>query len=59
MHPETNINPNNIVKGTIGNTVLDYEKVCVDGVEYLERTSGHKGYFAPHMKPDGSLYTCQ
>ena len=35
-----------------------FETVCVDGVEYLSWAVGHRGYFAPHYKPNGDLYLC-
>lgn len=27
----------------------DYTTVCIHGVEYLHRASGHKGYLAPRI----------
>lgn len=36
-----------------------YQKVCIDGVEYLQREGGYHGYMAPHFKQDGSLYICE
>ncbi len=48
---------------TTGNTYsgnVKFERICVDGVEYLYNgaESLYKGLFAPHMRPDGSLYLC-
>lgn len=38
------------------NKELGYKIYCIDGVEYLyvEEFGG----LAPHLKPDGALYTC-
>ncbi len=36
-----------------------FEKLCIDGVEYLHRNrGGHNAIMSPHFKPDGTLYTC-
>jgi hypothetical protein len=35
-----------------------FERICIDGVEYLTRQMGHRGFMSAHFKPDGSLYTC-
>lgn len=40
------------------------DRLCRDGVEYLAftkmNTSGDISYsIVPHLKPDGSLYTCK
>ena len=32
---------------------------CVDGVEYLFLNNWREGYAAPHMKQDGTVYTCE
>ena len=41
-----------------------FDVVCYSGVEYLvyaEHSGGHQGFgfMAPHMKPDGSVHTCE
>ena len=36
----------------------EFNKICIDGVEYLQRVQGYGGYLAPHMKVDGTVYKC-
>jgi hypothetical protein len=31
---------------------------CIDGVEYLKLNKNRGGSLTPHLKPDGSPYTC-
>lgn len=47
------------ILGKKNNTTVYYDQVCIDGVEYLERDIPYKGFFAPHIKPDGTAYTCK
>jgi len=44
--------------GTANSGEVTYERVCVDGVEYLYKSMGHGKLFAPHFRPNGTLYTC-
>lgn len=44
--------------GTINGGGREFKKVCIDNVEYLMRSCGHRGYMSPHFHPDGTLYTC-
>lgn len=42
---------------------ITFDKVCVDGVQYLIRVgtprNTHAGVMAPHFKPDGTLHLCK
>jgi len=44
--------------GSTTSGTVDYDLVCIDGIEYLKNWSAHRGYFAPHFRQDGSLYLC-
>lgn len=35
-----------------------YTRVCIDGVEYLQKSGRGDFTLAPHFKPDGNLYLC-
>ena len=44
--------------GTSTSGDLNYDRICIDGVEYLRRRVGHTAELAAHFKTDGSLYLC-
>jgi hypothetical protein len=39
-------------------TAGDHRFVCIDGVEYLESGSHAGEPTTPHLKPDGTPYSC-
>lgn len=44
----------NIISGNI-----EFERHCIDGVEYLYRKTGlYEVFSSPHYKQDGTLYIC-
>lgn len=45
-------------RGTTTSGEYTFSRICIDGVEYLQRSGHQHGYFAPHFKPDGTLYLC-
>jgi hypothetical protein len=45
-------------RGTTTSGDYTFSRICIDGVEYLQRTGHQHGYMAPHFKPDGTLYLC-
>jgi hypothetical protein len=44
--------------GTAFSGNYKFERICIDGVEYLHYNWGYQSGLSPHFKPDGSLYTC-
>jgi len=44
--------------GSVTSGAKEYNRICIDGVEYLKTGTGRMGFFAPHFRQDGSLYLC-
>jgi predicted small secreted protein len=40
-------------------TGRDFDIICIDGVEYLIRGVGYKGFMSVHMQQDGKPFTCK
>ena len=38
---------------------LDFDRICIDDVQYLYRSGGHRGYMSPSYNIDGSLNLCK
>ena len=48
--------PEKVGQITSGDT--QFERICIDGVEYLQQLRGNRGLLAAHFKPDGTVYAC-
>jgi len=46
-------------KTVTSNDNVRYKEVCIDGVVYLERHAGYKGFFSVKFNPDSTVVTCE
>lgn len=43
---------------TVSSGITNYSVVCIDGVEYLTRSSGYRGYMSVKFNRDGNVSLC-